>query len=43
MLRYVPGALGGVCLVTGAALWLGVAAALIVAGVLLLLLDGRVR
>lgn len=43
MKRYIPGALGGLLLVVGAGLAWGVAAGLVAAGVLLLLIDGRVR
>jgi hypothetical protein len=43
MLRYVPGVLGGVCLVAGAFLAWGFAFALLTAGGLLIMADGRVR
>jgi hypothetical protein len=42
-MRYVPGALGGACLVGGVFLAWGIAFALLAAGALLLVLDGRVR
>jgi len=42
-MKYLPGIAGAACLIAGATLLAGVAVGLLVAGVLLLVIDGRVR
>ena len=42
-MKYLPGIAGAACLIAGATLLAGVAVGLLMAGGLLLMLDGRVR